>query len=147
MNKKKRSKTELENEALDFILINLSGNRLSKKAIDEVRKWGHCKIIEKRIPNLDLSNPITYMENAVDFCGKIIEQLIEKDQIINNLLIGNYIVVPSGMTSISLTFIAMLHGITGHFPLMSFFYKTGITYSLTMPFDFQDLRLEYRNIS
>ncbi len=87
------------------------------------------------------------MKNVVNFCDVIIKELIEKDQIVNNLLVGNYIVVPPGMTSFAMVLIAMLHGITGHFPIMSFFYKTGMRFSLTRPFDFYNLRIKFRKIS
>lgn len=61
-----RTKKELENEALDFVLINLSGNPLSSQAKDEVKSRGKCVIIEIERFNVDLSNPITYMDNIVN---------------------------------------------------------------------------------
>ncbi|MFX1259521.1 MAG: hypothetical protein ACFFAN_16830, partial [Promethearchaeota archaeon] len=134
---KKKSKIELENEALDFVLINLSGNRLSMQAKGEVMRWGKFKIIEKEIPNVDLSNPATYMENIEIFCLNIIKELIKKDRVLSNLLLGNYIIVPPGMTSLAMVFTTMFHGITRHFPEMSFFYKKGMLYNLTKSFNFQ----------
>ena len=144
--KKKKSKKELENEALDFVLINLLGRQLSKFAIEEIKKWGKCKIIEKDIPTLDLTNPVTYMENIVNFCSATIEELIKKDKILPNLLHGNYIIIPSGMASIGITFVTMLHGITGGFPRMTFTYKKDMMYGVIKPFDFQDLKIKYRDI-
>ena len=131
----------------DFVLINLSGHPLTQEAKKEIISWGKCEIIEK-IPNADLTDPDTYMENIIDICDKIVKELMEDDEITQNLLVGKYFIIPPGKTSIAIAFTAILHGITGHFPIMSFSYmgEGDITFKITKPFDFRDLRLQFQNI-
>ena len=136
------SSTGVEKE---FVLINLSGRVLTQEAKKEIISWGKCDIIEK-IPNVDLTDPDTYMENIIDFCDKIVKELMEDPQITQNLLVGKYVIIPPGMTSIAIAFIAILHGITGHFPIMSFSYKEDGTFRIIKPFDFHDLRVLFQNI-
>lgn len=143
---RKKTKKELKNEALDFVLINLSGNPLSNQAREKIMTWGKCAIIEINRINIDLSNPITYMENVVNTCSDALKYLIKREGIFNNLLKGRYIIIPPGLTSIAMVFITMLRGISGHFPRMSFFYKKDMEYDITEPFDFQNLRNKYRDI-
>ncbi len=130
----------------EFVLINLSGRLLTREAKKEIISWGKCNIIEKNIPNVDLTDPDTYMENIIDFCDKIVKELMEDDQINQNLLVGKYFIIPPGKTSIAIALIAILHGITGHFPIMSFSYKGDVTFNIIKPFDFQDLRVQFQNI-
>ena len=142
---KYRSIEITENQEKDFVLLNLSGRYLSKEAKKEVAEWGNCNIIEKQVPNVDLSNPNTYMDNIIAFCDGIIKELMEDDLLTQNLIIGTYSMVPSGLTSIAMVFCAILHGITGHFPIMSFLYKRDVVFSLTKQFDFHDLRTQFRD--
>ncbi|KKM79293.1 hypothetical protein LCGC14_1351370 [marine sediment metagenome] len=135
---------DLENEKLDLVVINLSGFPLSRLAVDTIMKWGRCKIVKKEIISIDLKDPIDYMDNIINFCTKAIKDLIKKDKIINQLLIGKYVVILPGMNSIAMTFITMFHGITGHFPLISFSYQSDLVYNLVEPYNFQTLRTEYR---
>lgn len=145
-NSRKKSKLELENESLDFVLLNLSGHFLEKNAFDEVLSWGKCKIIERKIANVDLTNPISYMQNIVDFCANTLQELIKNNGILNLLLVGKYIFIPPGMPSIAITFTTMLHGITGRFPKMSFSFKKGDLYNLVKSYNFQTLRNKCRDI-
>ena len=121
---------------------------IAGEAIDDVMSWGKFDIekdiIEKVIPTLDLSNTA----NIIKFCHEIIEELINIDQKAYNLLYRKCIVIPTGMASIAMVFIAILHGITGSFPLTAFsYYKKDAGYRLTKPHDFQDLRNRFREIN
>ena len=140
---KKRFESELEDERLDLVVINLSGHPLSKLAVDEIMKWGKCKIIKKEIPNIELIDPVNYMDNIINFCSTIIKELIKKDKIINQLLLGKYIVILPGMNSIAATFITMFHGITGKFPSITFFYHLDTVESLIKYFNSQTIRNQY----
>jgi len=142
--KRRSSREERENENLDFVLLNLSGNKLSPEAIKKIKTWGECGVISKDIPFIELSDPETYMDNISEFCSNIIEELIKKDHIINNLLLGKYILIPPGLPSLSLAFMSIFHGITGTIPRMSFFYKEDGTFNVIKPFDFHSLRNESR---
>ncbi|MEE9378567.1 MAG: CRISPR-associated protein Csx15 [Candidatus Lokiarchaeia archaeon] len=143
---KKKSKLELKNELLDFVLINLSRHPLAKETKEEVLNWGKCKIIERNIPALDLSNPITYMDNVIKFCADTLHELVSKEGLLKTIQLGKYILIPPGMNSIAITFTTMLHGIAGHFPEMSFFYQQDKIFNLIKPHNFQNLRIQYRNI-
>lgn len=136
-----------ETNEKEFAVINLSGRFLSKEAKNDINNWGKCTIVEKQIPNVDLSNPNMYIENIIIFCDKIIKDLIKRDLLTQNLIVGTYSMIPHGMNAIAMVFCAILHGITGQFPIMSFFYKSGIHFSVTKPFDFHDLRMQFRNIN
>ena len=144
--RRKLKKAFIEEKELKIVVINFSGRSLSIQAVNEIKKWGKCKIITKPSYIADLTNPVTYMENILNFCTNTINELIKKDKILNNLLLGKYIIIPPGLTSITMVFITMLHGITGHFPNTAFFYKKGMIFSLTKPFDFQVLRNKYLSI-
>ena len=142
-----RSIEKPETPEKDFVVINLSGRYLSQEAKNDINYWGKCTIVEKQIPNVDLSNPNTYVENIITFCDKIIKELIEQDLLAQNLILGTYTMIPPGMNAIAMVFCAILHGITGHFPIMSFPYKSGVVFSVTKPYDFHDLRLQFRTIN
>ncbi len=145
--RRRKSKKEfIEEKELEIVVINFSGRPLTKQAVNEIKKWGKCKIITKPSYIADLTNPVTYMENILNFCSNTIKELIKKDKILNNLLLGRYIIIPPGLTSITMVFTTMLHGITGHFPNTAFFYQKGMIFSLTKPFDFQVLRNKYLSI-
>ena len=143
---RRKSKKTLIKEPLEIVVINFSGRPLSEQAVNEIKKWGKCKIITKPSHIADLTNPVTYMENILNYCSNTIKELIKKDKILNNLLFGKYIIIPPGLTSITMVFTTMLHGITGHFPNTAFFYQKGMINSLTKPFDFQVLRNKYLSI-
>jgi hypothetical protein len=144
--RRKSKKAGIEEKELEIVVINFSGRPLTKQAVNEIKKWGKCKIITKPSYIADLTNPVTYMENILNFCSNTIKELIKKDKILNNLLLGRYIIIPPGLTSITMVFTTMLHGITGHFPNTAFFYQKGMIFSLIKPFDFQVLRNKYLSI-
>lgn len=141
-NKKRKSKLELENENLDFIAINLTGHPLSKEAQQKINKWSeNSKILSKSIPTMDEE-----IGNVVDKTSEIILELIEEDRVLNNVLTGKYVLILSGLTSMTTTMTTIFHALSGHFPKMCFPKKADFGYTITDPFDFQSLRLEFRNV-
>ncbi|MBN1800387.1 MAG: hypothetical protein JW891_02720 [Candidatus Lokiarchaeota archaeon] len=127
----------------DLVFLNLARHELSDEALHEISQWKGYKKVTRATPSLDLTNPLTYHETVKDFCVKTIDDVINLEGVLRHLKIGKYAVLPAGLSSIGIIYTVLLHGLCGHFPRASFFYRAGSVYSLTRPFDFQEIRTKF----
>lgn len=121
-----------------IIIINASGHPLSEKAEDVFKeRYGAETIVDISIPNADVEDLVPSAENilkaAAENCGK-------------KLLTGEYVLVPPGFSPLAIVTIAMLHGVSGHFPLLHPLKKAVIGFVPTdNAYDLQIIRTENRN--
>lgn len=91
-----------------IVIVNASGHPLSEKAEQTFKgRYNTESILNIKIPNVDIEDLVKYAEDIVNqianYAGK-------------KLLTGEYVLVPMGFSPLALVTLAMLHGITGHFP-------------------------------
>lgn len=119
-------------------LLNLTGHPLTSDAISILEtKFGikQLQIIEVKVGSVNV-------ENMIDFTEKLVEQIYDK--IGDKLLTGEYLIIPPGFAPLSLSLIAFLHGITGHFPHLVVLQKESIAYIPKTVIDLQSIRDEAR---
>jgi hypothetical protein len=114
------------------VLFNLSGHPLP-----ETPKG--YQIVDIQVPNFDLNNAEVVI-NAV----KTLISPIYKDYL-DSLMKGEYEIVFMGMSVLTVVAVAILHGLSGHFPIMRWTYKTDAGFTLSKPLDVQKIRIDSRD--
>lgn len=138
-NEKKKAKGKIPFEDEQKILYNLSGHPLNTKTKEIFLKWNY-HIIDIPIPNTEL----TY-EGLLNSAKEIILKC--GDEATNQLLTGNFVVIPCGMSGLWSILVAMFHGISGQFPnIIQLSRVESMFIPLLPPLDLQVVRNEFRTI-
>lgn len=129
----------------DKILLNISGHPLSDEAEGQAKEEGY-KIINIPVPNVDVENP----DSILEYLHTIFETLSKNKKVITAVRTNSYAVIPAGLSILTSSITAMLHGISGGFPTQlwlvrdedgKFVFAEGFKTQL----DLQDIRIKYRD--
>ena len=125
----------------DFLIINMSGHPLSNYTLDSIKikyNVNEDNVVNVKIPNVDL-------EKIDEFATEIINNLYSDYS--QQLLTGNYAIIPPGLSPLAILVVTLLHGLTGFFPILQPLKRVdNINFSPTfVTYDLQSLRTKMRD--
>ncbi len=121
-------------------LINMSGHSLVPSAIEKLEK----KFGIRRHQIYDINPGDAKLDKLIEHSQKLVEEMY--DTIGDNLLTGQYLIIPPGFSPLSLCLVSFLHGLAGHFPLIVVLGKEGKDYLPKSIVDLQIIRDEARKV-
>lgn len=129
----------------DKILLNISGHPLSDEAESQAKDH-NFKVVSINVPNVDVTNP----DSIIEYIHTIFETLSKNKNVITKIRKNDYAVIPAGLSILTASINAMLHGISGGFPLQLWLIRNEdgkfiFGEDLKTQIDLQTIRLKYRD--
>ncbi len=136
---KKKKKKNISINSSEIPILNLSGHTLPSQATGIIKsKFQYFQIVDVKIGSYN-------DEKLVEGATKIIKEAVEKMNNPLDLETGNFIIIPPGFAPLSSILMAVLHGISGHFPKIWTFKRKDGAYILSDKiYDLQDIRIKSR---
>jgi hypothetical protein len=126
-----------------MILLNFLGHPVPGPKPLHKLMWK--KIVTVPVPTIYMAPEIAHNQ-VVERAGQMVREILQDPEVRAALSRGEYEVILPGLTPLSVTLIAILHGLTGHFPRIRFSIRTEGGYVLSEQLDLQVIRIQARDL-